>query len=145
MGNEYWILYNDMEWKRLWSKGNEPLPTTAKDGLHLKNVMLCIWWDCGEGILCYEFLLENQMINSNKDCSQIDQLKAMLDKKLPELDNRKHIIFHQDKSRLHVSLMTRQKLLQFDWDVLIHLLYSLNIAPSNVYLCPFILVFIKFS
>ena len=97
------------------------------------------------GILCYEFLLENQMINSNKDCSQIDQLKAMLDKKLPELDNRKHIIFHQDKSRLHVSLMTRQKLLQFDWEVLIHLLYSPNIAPSNVYLCPFILVFVKFS
>ena len=141
MGNEYWILYSDMEWKRWGSKWNEPLPTTAKDGLHLKNVMLCIWWDW-RGIRYYEFLLENQIINSNKYCSQIDQLKATLDKKLPELVNRKHIILHQDKSRLHDSLMTRQKLLQF---VLIHLLYSPNIAPSDVYLCPFILVFIKFS
>ena len=140
--NEYWILYNDMDWKRLWSKWNEPLP--AKDGLHLKNVMLCIWWDW-KGILYYEFRLENQMINFNKDCSQIDQLKAMLDENLPELDNRKHIIFHQDESRLNVSFMTRQKLLQFDWEVLIHLLYSQNIAPSDVYLRPFILVFIKFS
>ena len=72
--------------------------------------MLCTWWDW-KGVLYYELLLENQTINSNKYCSQLDQLKAALVEKRPELVNRKHIIFHQDNARLHVSLMTRQKLL----------------------------------
>ena len=60
------------------------------------------------------------MINSNKYCSQLDQLKAALDKKHPELVSRKHIIFHQDNARPRVFLKTRQKLLQLGWEVLIH-------------------------
>ena len=75
---------------------------------------------------------KNQAINSNKYCSQLDQLKAALDEKRPDLVNRKHIIFHQDNARLCVSLMTRQKLLQLDWEVLIHPLYSPDIAPLDV-------------
>ena len=95
--------------------------------------MLCIWWNW-KGVLYYELLPENQTINSNKYCSQLDQLKAALNKKHPELVNRKCIIFHEDNARPHVSLMTRQKLLQLGWEVLIHLLYSPNIAPSDFHL-----------
>ena len=69
--------------------------------------MLHIWWD-QKGVLCYELLLENQTINSNKYGSQLDQLKAALDEKHAELVNRKLIVLHQDKARLYVSLMTRQ-------------------------------------
>ena len=58
--------------------------------------------------------------NSSKNCSQLDQLKAALDEKRPELVNRKRIIFHQDNAWPHVSLMTRQKLLLRVWEVLIH-------------------------
>ena len=94
---------------------------------------VCIWWDW-KGVLYYELLPENQMINSNKYCSQLDQLKAALDEKCPELVNRKRIIFHQDNARPHVSLMNRQKLLQLGWEVLIHLLYSPDIAPSDFHL-----------
>ena len=85
---------------------NEPPPTTPKAGLHSMKVMFCRWWDW-EGVLCYELLLENQMV---KHCSQLDQLKAILGEKYPELVNRKCIIFHQDKARLHVSSMTRKSL-----------------------------------
>ena len=60
--------------------------------------------------LLYELLPENQTISSNKYCSQLDQLKAALNKKHLELANKKHVIFHQDNTRSHVSLMTRQKL-----------------------------------
>ena len=42
MGDEKWILYNNVEWKRSWGKRNEPAPTTPKAGLHPKKVMLCI-------------------------------------------------------------------------------------------------------
>ena len=88
----------------------------------------------GLGVLYYELLPENQMINSNKYCSQLDQLKAALDEKCPELVNRKHIIFHQDNARPHVSLMTRQKLLQLGWEVPIHPPYSPDIAPLDFHL-----------
>ena len=116
-GNEKWVLYNNMNWKRLCGKRNELPPTTPKASLHPKKVMLCLWWDC-KGVLYYELLPENQMINSNKYCSQPDQLKAALHgKNCPELINRKCIIFHEDNVRPHVSLLTRQKLLQFGWEV----------------------------
>ena len=92
--------------------------------------MLCIWWDW-KGVLYYDLLLENQTIHSNKYCSQLDQLKAALNKKCPEIVSRKHIIFHQDNARLNVSLMTRQKLLQLGWKFLIHPPYSPDIAPSD--------------
>ena len=88
----------------------------------------------GLGVLYYELLPENQTINSNEYCSQRDQLKAALDKKCPELVNRKRIIFHQDNARPHVSLMTRQKLLQLGWEVLIHPPYLPDIAPSDFHL-----------
>ena len=132
MGDEKWILYNNVERKRLWGKRNEPPPSTPKAGLHPKKVM-CIWWGW-KGVLYYELLLENQTINSNKYCSQLDQLKAALHEKRLELVNRKHIIFHQDNTRPHVSLMTRQKLFQLGWEVLIHPLYSPDIAPSDFHL-----------
>ena len=76
----------------------------------LKKVMLCMWWNW-HGVLYYELLPENQM-NSNKYCSQLDQLKAALHEKYPELVDIKRIIFHQDNARPHDSLMTRQKLLE---------------------------------
>ena len=127
MGNEKWILYNNVEQRRLWDKQNEPPPTAPKASLHPKKIMLCVWWEW-KGVICYEILPENQTINSNKYCSQLDQLKAALDKKCPELVNRKCKIFHLDNSRLHVSLTIRKKLLELGWDILIHLPCSPDIA-----------------
>ena len=85
-------------------------------------------------VLYYELLLESQMINFNKDCSQLDQLRAALSEKHPELVNKKCIIFHQDNARPHASLMSRQKLLGLSWEVLIHQPYSPDIAPLDFYL-----------
>ena len=130
MSNEKWILYYNVEQKRSWDKRREPSPTTPKPSLHPKKAMLCIWWNW-KGVLYYELLLESQRINSNRYCSQLDQLKAVLDKKCQEWVNRKCIIFHQGYAQLHVSLMNRQKLLQLSWDVLIHPLYSSNIVTLD--------------
>ena len=66
--------------------------------------------------------------------SKLDQLKAALDKKHPELVNRKYIIFHQDNTRAYVYLMIRKKLLHLGWEVLIHLLYSPDIASLDFHL-----------
>ena len=92
MGDEKWILYANVEWKRLWGEWNEPPPTTPKSSLHPKKVVY-IWWDW-KGVLYYEPLPENQTVNSNQYCSQLDH-KAALDEKCPKFVNRNCIIFHQ--------------------------------------------------
>ena len=84
MGDEKWILYNNVEWKWFWGNQNESSPTTPNASLHPKKVMLCIWWDW-QGILYYELFLENQMIHSNKYCTWLDQLKAALKQKMHNL------------------------------------------------------------
>ena len=61
-------------------------------------------------------------------------MKAALDKMCPESVHRKRIIFHQDNAGLRVSLTTRQKLLQFGWEVLIHLPHSPDGAPLDFHL-----------
>ena len=91
-----------------------------------------MWWDW-KGVLYYELFLKQQMINSSKYCSQLDQLKAALEKHT-ELVSRKHVIFHEDTVRSHVFLMTMQNLFQLSWEVLMHLPYSPDIAPSDFHL-----------
>ncbi|XP_023230347.1 histone-lysine N-methyltransferase SETMAR-like [Centruroides sculpturatus] len=132
-GDEKWIVYNNVKRKRSWCKHGDAPSTSAKASLHPKKVMLCIWWDW-RGIIYYELLPENQTINSEKYCSQLSELKRAIDQKRPELANRKGIVFHQDNARPHVSLATRQKLLQLDWDVLVHPPYSPDLAPSDYHL-----------
>ena len=132
--DEKWVPYNTVEQKRSWGKRSEPPPTTPKAGLHPKKVMLYVWWHW-KGVLYYELIPENQTINANKDWSQLDQLKAVLDEKRPESVNRKRIIYRQGNARQLVSLMTRQKLSQLGWEVLIHLPYSADIAPLDFHLC----------
>ena len=58
----------------------------------------------------------------------------MIKQKRPELINRKGTVFHYDISRPHTSLVTRQKILQLEWDVLPHPPYSPGLAPSDYYL-----------
>ena len=90
-----------------------------------------MWWDW-KGVLYYELPPENQEINSNKFCSQLDQVKAAVYTRKPELVNRKCITFHPDKAG--ASLMTRQKLLQVGWEVLIHPPHSPEITVSDFHL-----------
>ena len=94
--------------------------------------MLCIRWD-QKGVLYYGFPPENYKFNSKNYCSQLNQPKAALDKKRPELVNRKCIIFHLDYARPHVSL-TRSKNGYSLAEVLTHPLYSTDTAPLNVHL-----------
>ena len=101
-----------------------------KADLHPKKIMLCVW----KGILYYELLPQNRTINSDRYCSQLDQLDAAIKEKRPESANRKGVVFHQDNARPHISLRSRQKLLELGWDVLPHPPYSPDVAPSDYHL-----------
>ncbi|KAL7735182.1 hypothetical protein ACLKA6_014898 [Drosophila palustris] len=126
-GAEKWIVYNNVNRKRSWSKHGEPTQTTSKADIHQKKVMLSVWWDW-KGVVYFELLPRNQTINSDVYCQQLDKLNAAIKEKRPELINRKGVIFHQDNARPPTSLMTRQKLGQLGWEVLMHPPYSPDLA-----------------
>ncbi|GFT83158.1 mariner Mos1 transposase [Trichonephila clavipes] len=74
------------------------------------------------------------MINSEVYYYQLDKLNDALQQKRSELINRKGVVFHQDNARSHTSYVTRQKLLQLEWDTMPHPPYSPDLAPSDYYL-----------
>ena len=108
------VPYSNAEQKRMWGKWNEPPLTALKTSLHPEKVVLFRQW-AWRGALYFELFPENQTINSNKYCSQLDRPKTARDEKCAQFVNRKCIIFHWDDVRPRVSLMTRQKLLQLGW------------------------------
>ncbi|GFS85479.1 histone-lysine N-methyltransferase SETMAR [Trichonephila clavipes] len=60
---------------------------------------------------------------------KLDKLNDALQQKRSELINRKGVMFYQDNARPHTSLVTRQKLLQLEWDTMPHPPYSPDLAP----------------
>ena len=132
-GDEKWVVYNNIKWKRSWSRPREPTQTTSKAGIHQKKVLLSVWWDY-KGIVYFELLPPNQTINSVIYIEQLTKLNNAVEEKRPELTNWKGVVFHHDNSRPHTSLVTRQKLLELGWDVLSHPPYSPDLASSDYFL-----------
>ncbi|GFX61275.1 putative DD34D transposase [Trichonephila clavipes] len=79
-------------------------------------------------------LPHGQTLNSDLYCQQLDRLKPVIDQKWPELSNRRGVVFHQDNSRLHTSVVTLQNLWELGWEVLMHPPYSPDLAPSDCHL-----------
>ena len=131
--DEKWVAYDNIVWKRSWSKLDEPTQSTSKADIHQKKVILSVWWDF-KGIVYFELLPRNQTINSNVYSRQLMKLDKEIKEKRPELATRKGVIFHQDKARPNTSLVTLKKLLELGWKVIPHPLYSPNLAPSDYHL-----------
>ena len=129
-GDEKWIKYENVKRNRSWSKRGRVIQTTAKSGLTTSMVMLSVWWDW-KGIVYYEILEPGQTVNPLLYCQQLTRLQKEIQKKRPELVNRKGVVFHHDNARPHTSLMTRQKLTKLAWEVLMHPPYSPDLATSD--------------
>jgi len=97
-GDEKWITYDNPTKKRSWIKKGEKAQAIAKLGLTRKKVMLCVWdW---KGIVHYE--LSNQTINSELYCEQLQRLQQAIERKRPELINRRGVVFYHNNARLHL-------------------------------------------
>ena len=59
------------------------------------------------------------------------KLGKEMEEKRPELAIRKGVIFHQDNARPHTSLVTRKKLLELGWEVILHPPHSPDLATSD--------------
>ncbi|GFU58163.1 putative DD34D transposase [Trichonephila clavipes] len=113
--------------KGWWSKHGETAQTMTKPGR-----FYCTFGRTGKGIYC-ELLPHGQTLNLGINCQQLKHLKLAIDQKLPELANRRGVAFHQENVRADMSVVTRQKLQELVWEVLMSPPYSPDLAPSN---CP---------
>ncbi|UYV84120.1 hypothetical protein LAZ67_X001233 [Cordylochernes scorpioides] len=95
----------------------------AKPNIHDKKLMLCIWWD-QLGVIYYELLQPNETITG-------EPLKI----KRP-LYAKRHdkVIYQHDNARPHVAKVVKETLEAPKWDVLPHLPYSPDIAPSDYHM-----------
>ncbi|GFU85278.1 histone-lysine N-methyltransferase SETMAR [Trichonephila clavipes] len=115
------------------SSRGEAAQTLAKRGLTTRKVLLCIWWD-RKGIIYYELFLYGQTLNSDIYRQRLDHLQLAIDQKRPELTNRIGVVLHQDNARQHTTVVTRQKLWELGWEVLMHPPLSPVLAASYCHL-----------
>ncbi|GFW60433.1 camar1 transposase [Trichonephila clavipes] len=64
-------------------------------------------------------------------CQQLDRLKLAIDQKRP---TEEVLCSLRTTPGLHTSVVTRQNLLELDWEVLMHPPYSPDLAPSDYHL-----------
>lgn len=132
-GDEKWVRYENIVRQKSWCKPGEPPQEQPKAELTENKVMLCVWWDW-QGIVHHEVLPPGLTLNSELYCKQLQRLMEAIELKRPELTNRDGVIFHHDNARPHTSAMTRQKMTELGWEVLMHPPYSPDLAPSDYHL-----------
>ena len=64
IGNEKWVLYLNVERKSHWLYKGQKVLSTAKHGLHSKNVLHCVCWEW-QGVIHVKLLELNHIINTD--------------------------------------------------------------------------------
>jgi len=130
-GDEKWVHYFNQVRKGQWvMEGEEPEPEPKPD-LHPKKIMLTVFWDV-DGILLFELLRPNFIINAESYCNQLDRLNNILSIERPQKD---HIFLLHDNARPHTAKLTREKIVnKLNWEILAHPPYSPDLAPTDYHL-----------
>ena len=86
-------------------------------------------------MLYYELLKAGETINGERRRTQLIRLKRAIAEKGPKYATRHEaIIFHHDNARPHVAIPVKNYLENSGWEVLSHLPYSPDLAPSDYHL-----------
>ena len=98
-GDEKWVINNI---KKSWSKKNQPKPIQRPK--FTKRGYALFWWNF-KGIILFDLLPDNTMVNSEVHCNQLDKFNYLLkyDQNLSI-----EIVFHHDNARPLSNLATRQ-------------------------------------
>ncbi|GFU87693.1 putative DD34D transposase [Trichonephila clavipes] len=72
-------------------------------------------------------------MNSDICCQHLNRWKLTTDQKQPELAYRRGVVFHRDNTTPHTSVVTRLKLRQLGWVVLMYPPYSPDVAPNDYF------------
>lgn len=96
--------------------------------------MLCVWWD-QKGVIYHELLKPGESVNVEQYRKQMISLNQALREKRPEYHNRQHkVILLHDNAPAHKSKKVKEKIEEFNWEILSHVAYSPDLAPSDYHL-----------
>ncbi|GFU75694.1 histone-lysine N-methyltransferase SETMAR [Trichonephila clavipes] len=113
--DEKWVLYDNPKRKRQWLCPNEPPRRTAKPGLHLKMLLLYMWWGI-HGIVHIEVLKHGETVYADLYCEQLDRLNQSLIEKYPVIINRKDVLLKHNNARPHCARKTLEKMNRLGWE-----------------------------
>jgi histone-lysine N-methyltransferase SETMAR len=102
--------------------------------------MASVFWDA-EGILFIDYLEKGKTITGEYYSHLLTRLDEKICEKRPGLQKKK-IIFHQDNAPAHKSVLALGKLRDLHYELLEHLPYSPDLAPSDFYLLPKLKLFL---
>lgn len=114
-------------------EGQEPEPALAAPEPDHKKLMLCIWW-ASWGIVHYEILERDTMVDSELYCQQLERVQEKLLALRPRLVNRREVVYLHDNATPHRALRTQAKIRELGWSLLPHPPYSPDLAPSDYHL-----------
>ncbi|EYC04527.1 hypothetical protein Y032_0087g2060 [Ancylostoma ceylanicum] len=124
---EKWCLYVNIKYILPLVDQDEQHEPQSKAGLHPLEVMIGIWCDC-KGIIHCEVLPRYTALSVGLYCQRLYRMTAKLAGRPP---NYGTIQFLCDPARPLIIRVTRQKLLDFGWEVLTSPPYRPDLAPKN--------------
>jgi len=130
-GDEKWCVYINMKQRKELLRPKKQATPRAKQELNPWKTMLCVWWDW-EGIIHYEILANNEMVNADLYVQQMHRLNEAIHQKRP--DRRYGVLLQHYNARPHIANMTKAAIQTLNWEVLPHPPYSPDLAPSDFHL-----------
>jgi histone-lysine N-methyltransferase SETMAR len=130
--NETWIHHYIAESKqqtKQWIESSCSAPKKTRSVPSVGKFMASMFWDA-EGILFIDYLEKGKTINREYYSNLLTRLDEKIHEKRPGLQ-KKEIIFHQDNAPTHKSVLAMRKLRDLQYELLEHLPYSPDLAPSD--------------
>ena len=136
-GDKTWVYQYDPETKqqsKQWLPRGSSGPIKFKSERSVKKVMATVFW-VSEGVVLVDFLEGKKTVTGAYYVEVLKKLRAKLPQKRPGKLHR-GILFHHDNAPAHSSRIVRDVLREFRWELLPHLPYSPDLAPSDFFLFP---------
>ena len=115
-----------------WSRTG---PEEGEDGEICRQGDGCGFLGCPRNNLYTDYLGNGQTITEAYYASLLHRTNEEIKKKRSHLKKKK-ILSHQDNARVHTGAVSMAKMMELKFELLQHLLYSLDLAPSYFSLFP---------
>ena len=113
-----------------WTAANESHSKRPKTQTSTGKVFASVFWDA-QGILFIDYFENGRTINSKYYIALLVRLKEEIAKKRPQMKKKKKVLFHQDNTPCHKSIVRMAKLYELHFELLLHPPYSPDLAPSD--------------
>ena len=135
--DECWVHHFEPETKRQsmqWKHSTSPAPKKAKMVSFAGKVMASVFWDA-KGIVFIDYLQKGKTINGEYYAKLLRELRQAIKSKRPG-KLTKGVLLHQDNAPAHKSLVAMSPVHDCGFELIDHIPYSPDLAPSDYFLFP---------